>query len=173
LFSNIDHEKSKVGTDLVKIAKKGSRNEISRRSLNLENKIEFLDQSTLTTTTVSSSEEEGIEVITRKRKGKHAYATENRRFVWEYIVWPLILQVDRQYFTLQEYRTKRDEFSIIHNIQQQPPSRLSGGLISLVDKGILAKNKEGLYSIDFRLIPYMRKKIKLEYGLAVKEIYTK
>lgn len=171
MFSNIDHDKSKVGTDLVKIAKKDLRNEISR-SLNLENKIEFLDQSALTTTTVSGLEEEDTEVITRKRKGKHAYATENRRFVWEYIVWPLILQVDRQYFTLQEYRTKRDEFSIIHNIQQ-PPSRLSGGLISLVDKGILAKNKEGLYSIDFRLIPYMHKKIKLEYGRAVKETYTK
>jgi hypothetical protein len=153
---------------LEKIAKKGSRNEISR-SLNSENKIEFLDQSTLTTTVFGS--EEGTEVITRKRKGKHAYATENRRLVWEYIVWPLILQVNRQYFTLQEYRAKRDEFSIIHNIQQ-PPSRLSGGLISLVDKGILAKNKD-LYSIHFRLIPYMRKKIKLEYGLAVKETYAK
>jgi hypothetical protein len=41
-------------------------------------------------------------------KGKHASATENRRLVWKYIVWPLLLEANRQYFTLQEYRTKRD-----------------------------------------------------------------
>ena len=137
--------------------------EIKRRNLQQKERINFLNKHTLTTFSLPK------EII--RRKGKHASSTEKRRIVWEYVVWPLILQINRQYFTLQEYRTMRDEFSRIYDIQS--PLRLSGGLISLVDKGILAKNKEGLYSIDFRLIPYMRKKIKLEYGLAVKEIYTK
>jgi hypothetical protein len=64
----------------------------------------------------------------------------------------------------------RDEFSRIYNIR--PSLKLSGGLISLVDKGILAKNKD-LYSIDYRLVPYMQRKAKLEYGFAVKETYAK
>jgi hypothetical protein len=103
-------------------------------------------------------------------KGKHASATENRRLVWKYIVWPLLLQVNRQYFTLQEYRTKRDELISIYDIQ--PSSRLSGGLTSLVEKGILMKNKN-LYSIDYKLVGHMRKKDNLEYGLAVKKMYAK
>ncbi len=64
----------------------------------------------------------------------------------------------------------RDEFSRIYNIQS--PLRLSGGLISLVDKGILAKNKD-LYSIDYRLISYMQRKAKLQYGFAVKQTFAK
>jgi hypothetical protein len=64
----------------------------------------------------------------------------------------------------------RDEFSRIYDIQSH--LRLSGGLISLVDKGILAKNKD-LYSIDYRLASYMRRKAKLQYGFAVKQTYAK
>jgi hypothetical protein len=55
-----------------------------------------------------------------KRKGKHASSTENRRRVWECIVWPLILQINRQYFTLQEYCAKTDEFNRLYNVR--PPS---------------------------------------------------
>ena len=33
-------------------------------------------------------------------KGKYASATENRRFVWKEIVWPLIIQVNNAEFTL-------------------------------------------------------------------------
>jgi hypothetical protein len=63
----------------------------------------------------------------------------------------------------------RDEFNRIYNIR--PSLILSGGLISLVDKGIiLAKDKD---LIDYRLVSYMRKKAKLEYGFAVKETYAK
>src|ERR687898_382941 len=105
-----------------------------------------------------------------RRKGKHASSTEKRRIVWEYVVWPLILKINRQYFTLQEYRAMRDEFSRLYNIRS--PSRLSGGLISLVDKGVLAKNKD-IYSIDYRLVSYMQRKVKLEYGFALKETYAK
>jgi len=108
-----------------------------------------------------------------KRKGKHASSTENRRRVWECIVWPLILQINRQYFTLQEYRAKTDEFNRLYNVRPPSSSKFSGGLISLVDKGLLLKNKEGLYSIDYRLVPYMRKKVKLEYGFAAKGTYAK
>ncbi len=32
-------------------------------------------------------------------KGKYAAATENRRFVWKEIVWPLILEVNGVVFT--------------------------------------------------------------------------
>ncbi|MGI0036009.1 MAG: hypothetical protein ACRD98_09090, partial [Nitrososphaera sp.] len=38
-----------------------------------------------------------------RRKGKHASSTENRRMVWENVVWPLVLEVNRSYFALREY----------------------------------------------------------------------
>jgi hypothetical protein len=60
---------------------------------------------------------------------------------------------------------------INNNIKSGSP-KLSGGLISLMNRGILVKNND-LYSIYYRLVPYMRKKVKLEYGLAFKEIYSK
>jgi hypothetical protein len=41
-----------------------------------------------------------------KGKGKHASSTENRRMVWEKIIWPLILDVNRSYFSLKEYHIK-------------------------------------------------------------------
>lgn len=34
-----------------------------------------------------------------KGKGRHTSSTESRRVAWEFIVWPLILQVNRIYFT--------------------------------------------------------------------------
>ena len=43
-----------------------------------------------------------------RKKGKHASSTENRRLVWEYVIWPLVLDVNRNYFTLNEYHTQRD-----------------------------------------------------------------
>ena len=42
-------------------------------------------------------------------KGKYASATENRRFVWKEIVWPLIIEVNDAEFTLLQYQRKRDE----------------------------------------------------------------
>ncbi len=135
---------------------------IKRRNLQQKRRINFLNKHKLTT---FSSPKEII-----KEKGKHASSTEKRRIVWEYVVWPLILQINRQYFTLQEYRTMRDEFSRIYGIR--PPLRPSGGLIQLVDKGVLLKNKD-IYTIDYRLASYIRRKAKLEYGFAVKETYAK
>ena len=40
-------------------------------------------------------------------KGKYATATENRRFVWAEIIWPLILEINDVIFTLQQFQNKR------------------------------------------------------------------
>ncbi len=104
-----------------------------------------------------------------RTKGKHAHSTEYRRLIWEMIVWPLILEQNRPYFSINEYQSKRVLFSKDSNI---PSSKLSGGLISLVVKGILIK-EEHVYSLHYRLIPYLRKKAILGYGQALKETYTK
>jgi hypothetical protein len=104
-----------------------------------------------------------------KRKGKHASSTQNRRMVWEGVIWPLILQVNRSYFTLDEYHAKRDTFCLVQNV---PQPRVAGGFVSLLVKGILTRENK-IYSIHYRLIPYMRKKVNLEYGLVMREINSK
>jgi len=48
---------------------------------------------------------------------------------------------------------------------------VQGGLISLMNKGIL-KSDKGLYSIHYKLIPYIRKKANLDYGAATRGTYT-
>lgn len=103
------------------------------------------------------------------QKGKHASSTQNRRMVWENIIWPLILDVNRSYFTLKEYHSKRDKFCKYRKIQS---SKVAGGFVSLLVKGILIRQKS-IYSIHYRLIPYMRKKASLEYGQAIREASTK
>ena len=102
-------------------------------------------------------------------KGKHASSTENRRMVWENVVWPLVLEMNRSYFTLKEYHAKRDSFCKKTGIS---PSKVAGGFVSLLVKGIIVRSKN-MYSIHYRLIPYMRKKAELEYGLVTRETYTK
>lgn len=102
-------------------------------------------------------------------KGKHASSTENRRMVWEKIIWPLVLDVNRSYFSLKEYHVKRDQFCQTYNIR---PSKVAGGVVSLLIKGIIVTEK-GIYSIHYRLIPYMRKRVNLEYGLVIREINAK
>ena len=104
-----------------------------------------------------------------RSKGKHAHSTEYRRLIWEMIVWPLIMEKNRPYFSIDEYQLKRVIYSKESKI---PSSKLSGGLISLVVKGILIK-EENIYSLHYRLIPYLRKKATLTYGQALKETYTK
>ena len=104
-----------------------------------------------------------------RTKGKHASSTENRRMVWENVVWPLVLDLNRSYFTLKEYHAKRDSFCRITGVS---PSKVAGGFVSLLVKGIIVRDKN-IYSMHYRLIPYMRKKADLEYGLVTREIYTK
>ncbi len=107
--------------------------------------------------------------IRSRVKGKHASSTENRRMVWENVIWPLVLGLNRSYFTLREYQQGRDHYCSLHGMT---PTKVAGGFVSLLVKGILVREKE-IYSIHYRLIPYMRKRANLEYGQLMKEINTK
>jgi hypothetical protein len=102
-------------------------------------------------------------------KGKYASATENRRFVWAEIVWPLILEINDVAFSLKQYQIKRDEICEKSNVKITVTSR---GLISLIKKGILLK-ENNIYSIHFRLIPYMRLKADCDYATAIHEVKFK
>ena len=124
---------------------------------------------TTTTTTTATKSATPTTAAIIKRKGKHASSTHNRRMVWECVIWPLILEVKRSYFTLNEYHSKRDNFCMKNNI---PQPKVAGGFVSLLVKGILVRDKK-IYSIHYRLIPYMRKKAHLEYGVVMREISTK
>ena len=108
-------------------------------------------------------------VSKERKKGKHASSTENRRLVWEYVIWPLVLDVNRNYFTLKEYHLQRDTICKERNIF---PSKVAGGFVSLLVKGILIREKN-IYSIHYKLIPYMRKKVNLDYGTVIREVNTK
>jgi hypothetical protein len=85
--------------------------------------------------------------------------------VWEKIVWPLILDVNRSYFSLKEYHKKRDQFCQTYKMR---PSKLGSGIVSLLEKGLI--REKNIYSIQYRLIPYMWKRVYLEYGQVVREI---
>jgi len=104
-----------------------------------------------------------------REKGKYASATENRRFVWEKVMWPLILELNSVSFTMMQYKKKRDQICKELDI---PPSRIAGGFVSLLLKGTLYKEND-LYSIHYRLIPYMRLKADCDYATAVRETSTK
>ena len=98
-------------------------------------------------------------------KGKYAAATQNRRVVWEKIVWPLILEIDDVAFSVKQYQTKRDQICQKNNLKISDVSR---GLASLLQKGILLK-EDKMYSIHYRLIAYMRMKADCDYATAINE----
>ena len=98
-------------------------------------------------------------------KGKYATATQNRRTVWEKIVWPIILEIDDISFSLKQYQKKRDELCQKNNFKV---SEMSGGLASLIQKGVLIK-ENNMYSIHYRLIAYMRLKAGCDYATAINE----
>jgi hypothetical protein len=102
-------------------------------------------------------------------KGKYASATQNRRFVWAQIIWPLILEINDVAFSLKQYQEKRDEVCKEKNVTMTITSR---GLVSLMQKGILLK-EGNIYSIHFRLIPYMRLKAVCDYATAIHEVRIK
>ena len=104
-----------------------------------------------------------------REKGKYAAATENRRFVWAEIIWPLILEINNVSFTLKEYQKKRDEICKKKDVKITVTSR---GLVSLVQKGILLKEGD-IYSIHYRLIPYMRLKADCDYATVIHEVRIK
>ena len=98
-------------------------------------------------------------------KGKYATATQNRRTVWEKIIWPLILEIDDVTFSIKQYQKKRDEMIQKNNFKI---SEMSRGLASLIQKGVLIKEKNS-YSIHYRLIAYMRVKADCDYPTAINE----
>ena len=104
-----------------------------------------------------------------EEKGKYASATQNRRLVWEKVMWPLILELNSVSFTLDEYKKKRNDVCKQLDI---PPSKIAGGFVSLLLKGMLYKEKD-LYSIHYRLIPYMRLKADCDYATAIRETSVK
>lgn len=110
----------------------------------------------------------GILLMLRE-KGKYASATQNRRLVWEKVMWPLILELNSISFTIKQYKKKRNE---VCEELEIPSSRIAGGFVSLLLKGILYKEND-LYSIHYRLIPYMRLKADCDYATAVRETSTK
>ena len=102
-------------------------------------------------------------------KGKYAQATQSRRLVWKEIIWPIILEQNDVSFTLAQYQKKRDEVCEKNNLDISKTSR---GLASLLQKGVLIKEKN-LYSIHYRLIPYMRLKAECNYATAIHEVRMK
>ena len=84
-------------------------------------------------------------------------------------MWPLILELNNVSFTLEQYKKKRNEVCKELNM---PPSRIAGGFVSLLLKGMLYK-EEDLYSIHYRLIPYMRLKADCDYATAIRETSVK
>jgi len=104
-----------------------------------------------------------------REKGKYATSTQNRRIVWHKIIWPLILELDDVVFSLKQYQKKRDE---IYNKDNLKISEMSRGLVSLLQKGIILKESD-MYSIHYRLIPYMRVKAECDYSTAMNEVRMK
>ena len=102
-------------------------------------------------------------------KGKYASATENRRFVWAEIIWPLILEINDVVFTLKQFQNKRQKVCEEKNISINIPAR---GLASLLQRGIILKEKN-IYSIHYKLIPYMRLKATCDYATAIHEVRIK
>jgi len=98
-------------------------------------------------------------------KGKYATATQNRRTVWEKIIWPLILEIDDVSFSLKQYQKKRDQVCQKNNFKI---SEMSRGLSSLIQKGVIVK-ESNTYSIHYRLIAYMRLKAECDYATAINE----
>ena len=98
-------------------------------------------------------------------KGKYAASTQNRRIIWEKVVWPLILEIDDLTFSVKQYQKKRDDVCHKNNFTI---SEMSRGLASLLQKGVIIK-EDDMYSIHYRLIAYMRLKADCDYATAINE----
>lgn len=103
--------------------------------------------------------------------GRGAATTMKRKLTWEEIIWPLILKNKTTHFTWEEYKKscleyyKVDRFEFIH-------VKVVGPFTSLIEKGII-KKQEKRYSIDHRLVSYLRLCKKVSYGLAARISTTK
>src|SRR6476619_4298039 len=104
-------------------------------------------------------------VPTIRDKGKGAFSTENRRLTWDLVVWPMLLQLNRPYFTLDEFRIKRNEICTKYGIKS---SNIRGGLVSLTYKVFLIKTQD-IYLVNFSLSLYLKKKVNLDYDKAFRK----
>ena len=83
----------------------------------------------------NSTNSPGSHEKTESYKRKSKDSSENSfRMIWELIVWPLILENDRAFFAVEEYKVKLDEICEVYEMQAV---KLSGFLIALVAKGCL------------------------------------
>ena len=98
-------------------------------------------------------------------KGRHAAATEHRRFAWSEIVWPLVTALRSVEFTLGQYQRMRDRVCAGSAGAATAASR---GLASLVHRGVLLREGD-TYSIHYRLAPYMRVGAPCDYATAMHE----
>ncbi len=96
-------------------------------------------------------------------KGKYALATERRRLVWTRVIWPLILELGEPSFTLAQYQKRRAEECSGAEVHMA-----ARGLASLAQKGVLFR-EGNLYSIHYRLIPYLRMGAECDYATAMHE----
>ena len=101
--------------------------------------------------------------------GKHASGTLHRHLAWAEVVWPLVLEQKHPVFTLKQYHEKRDEVCRAHDVSVHAVSR---GLASLLQKGLIRKDDK-LYSIHYKLIPYLRLGAECKYSRAIHEIKVK
>ena len=82
-----------------------------------------------------------------------------------------MLEKDRSYFSIEEYHEVRNNYCEEEVINQ---SKVVSGFVSLIVRGLLVKDRDKeIYSVHYKVIPYMRKKIRLDYGQAVREVITK
>jgi hypothetical protein len=82
------------------------------------------------------------------------------------IVWPLVLELDRPFFTLREYHAKRDDVSKRYGIRL---SRIRSGFVSLIYRGFVMKAEVG-YSLNWGLQKYIQRKAILGYAVAARSI---
>ena len=91
--------------------------------------------------------------------------------MWEQIIWPLVLDTNKPYFTFEQYRNNRDQVCKYYGI---PNSKLSGGLISLTFRGLVEREETTQrFSLPNHFIPYITRKGLLEYGVASRKICSK
>ena len=100
----------------------------------------------------------------RKEKGKYAYSTENRIFVWKNIIWPLLLEVNRPWFTLKEYRTKRDEVSDTNHI---PKEKIGKGKYVVAE---YEKIKRITMPLDDNHILYVTTEVNADHDKIIKSV---
>ena len=110
-----------------------------------------------------------IDRATEFEHRKHKFITTSDRIIASREVKGLILEINDITFSLKQFQDKREKVCEEKNTTITIASR---GLVSLMLKGIILKEKN-LYSIHYKLIPYMRLKAKCDYATAIHEVRIK